>query len=118
MAPAGYMEQLNQLLFSFEAFAKGDDGVVVPFSLRVSQPAYETGHGYYCIVDCPIIREKPFKIFGAHEEQACELSIVFIRQSVEDQKVHLVDAKGQDVTILAIPPDTILPVASSETDDP
>ena len=96
---------------------KGGDGIVVPFSLGVSQPGYEEGHGYYCVVKCPYIREKPFKIFGAHEKQACELSISFIRELVFDQKAHLVDAQGHEVSIPEIPPDTIILVDSSETDN-
>ncbi len=110
------MEQLNQILFSFEAFVERGDGTTAPFSLRVFQPAYEEGHGFYCIVECPFIREKHFKIFGVDEEQACELSIVFIRQSAEDMKAHLVDAQGNKVSITAIPPETIIPVGSPKTD--
>ncbi len=112
------MEQLNQTILTFEAFAKGADDAVVPFSLRISQPGYEESHGYYCIVECPFIREKHFKIFGAHEEQACELSVTFIRQLVVDQKAFLVDAQGHEISIPAIRPETIIPVGSVETDNP
>jgi len=112
------MEQLKQNILVFEAFAKGGDDAVVPFLLRISQPGYEESHGYYCIVECPFIRVKPFKIFGAHEEQACELSITFIRQLVVDQKAFLVDAQGHEVSIPAIPPETIIPVGLPETDNP
>jgi len=112
------MEQLKQSILVFEAFAKGGDDAVVPFSLRILQPAYDEPRGYYCVLDCPNLGKKPFRIFGVDEEQACELSITFIRQLVVDQKAYLVDDQGQEVSIPEIPPEKIIPVGSSETDNP
>ncbi len=92
------------------------DGTTVPFSLRVLQPEYDEDRGFYCIVKCPFLRGKNFKIFGVDEEQACELSIEFIRQMIEDPKARLVDAQGLEVFVPDIPPETILSNNSPETD--
>ena len=112
------MGQLNETILSFEAFAKGGDGAVVPFSLRVSQPEYDEARGFYCVVECSFLRGKHFKIFGVDEEQACKLSIEFIRQSIADQKARLVDEEGSEVSVPDIPPETISFKKSPETDGP
>jgi len=110
------MGQLNETILLFEAFARGGDGVVAPFSLRISQPEYDDARGFYCVVECPFLREKHFKIFGVDEEQACELSVDFIRQSIADQKARLVNEQGGEVSVPDIPPETILSKGSPETD--
>lgn len=110
------MGQLNQTILSFEAFMERGEGTTVPFSLRVSQPEYDEERGFYCVVECPFLREKHFKIFGVDEEQACELSIEFIRQMIEDPKARLVDAQGREVSVPDIPSETILSNNSPETD--
>jgi len=112
------MGQLNETVLSFEAFVKGGDDAVVPFSLRVSQPEYDEGRGFYCLLECSYLGKKPFRIFGVDEEQACELSIGFIRQSMEDQKARLVDAQGREISVPDIPPETISSANSPETDGP
>ncbi|MBL6948468.1 MAG: hypothetical protein ISR51_07300 [Rhodospirillales bacterium] len=112
------MEQLNEIILSFEALAEGDDGTAVPFSLRVHQPEYDEDRGFYCVVECPFLRERHFKLFGVDEEQACELSIKFIRQSISDQRAHLVDEQGREVSVPYIPPETISSKNSPETNDP
>ncbi len=112
------MGQLNETIMSFEAFAKGGDGTIVPFSLRVSQPDYDEARGFYCVVECPFLRDKHFKIFGVDEAQACELSVGFIRQSIADQKAYLVDEQGGEVSVPEIPPETISSNDSPETDAP
>lgn len=111
------MEQLNETILLFEALAKGDDGKTIPFSLRVSQPEYDEAGGYYCVVECPFLRDKYFKIFGVDEAQACKLSVDFIRQSIADQKARFVDEQGGDVSVPEIPPETISSKDSPETDD-
>ncbi len=112
------MGQSNNIILIFNAFAKGGDGTIVPFSLRVSQPEYDDARGFYCVVECPFLRDKHFKIFGVDEAQACELSVGFIRQSISDQKAHLVDEQGREVSIPDIPPETISFKNSPETDGP
>ena len=84
--------------------------------LRVSRPEYDEARGFYCVVECPFLREKHFKIFGVDEEQACELSVEFIRQSIIDQKAGLIDEEGLDVSVPDISPETISFKGSPETD--
>lgn len=93
------MEQLNEIIFSFDAFAEGGGGDVAPFSLRVVEPMYDEGHGFFCRVECPFLREKPFMIFGVDGKQACELSISFVRQSIEDVGAKLIDNDGNQISI-------------------
>ena len=71
----------NCTIHEFDATAEMQDGSQVPFWLRVSEPELDEGHGYFCVVECPFLRDEPFKIFGVDEEQACELSISFINQN-------------------------------------
>ena len=52
------MEQRSVTILSFDAFAKGDDGNVVPFSLRVSHPEYDEDRGFYYAVEYPFPRDK------------------------------------------------------------
>lgn len=92
------MESLTDPILTFDAFAKGGDGLVAPFSLRVYSPGYEAMKGYYCFVSCLYLRKKPYQIFGVDPEQACELSIDFIRQMLEGQ-IELVDADGTPVDL-------------------
>ncbi|MEQ8228203.1 MAG: hypothetical protein RIA64_08970 [Rhodospirillales bacterium] len=92
------MEQLNDFILDFSAFAKRSDGNVTPFSLRATCPDYDEDRGYFCRVFCPYFRKKPFLIFGVDEAQACELSIEFMRQMLEDQ-VELVDAEGRPIAL-------------------
>lgn len=102
IAAIGCMEQLDNLILSFDAIAERGGDAAAPFSLRVSGPKYDEERGYFCHVECPLLRKKPFTIFGIDEEQACELSISFIRQSLIDVDVDLVDANGNEVDIPAI----------------
>lgn len=90
------MEQLNEIILEFNAIAKGGDGNESPFRLEVSTPKFDKGRGYYCKVRCPYFREAPFLIFGADEEQACELVTDFIRRMLEG-RATLVDDDGSSV---------------------
>lgn len=92
------MEQLNQTILEFGAFAKGGDEGVAPFVLKVSYPEYDEGRGFFCRVICPYLREKPYLIFGVDEAQACELSIDFIRQMLRGQ-AELVDSDGAPIEL-------------------
>lgn len=93
------MEQLKRLVLSFEANAERHDGSVVPFSLRVYEPELDEKLGYFCFIECPFIRQRPFRIFGEDQEQACELSITFINRMIEGDVVLLTDAQGQEIQI-------------------
>ena len=93
------MEQLKRLVLSFEANAERHDGSVVPFSLRVYEPQYDEELAYFCFVECPFVRQRPFRISGQDQEQACELSVRFIRWMIEDGVVRLMDAQGQEIQI-------------------
>lgn len=92
------MESLNRTLLVFNAFAKGGEGVVAPFSLKILSPINTDEGDSYCAVICPYFREKPFEIFGADGAQACELAIDFIRQMLEGQ-AELVDADGKSMEL-------------------
>ena len=78
LATLEYMEQLKRPILSFEASAERHDGTVVPFSLRVYEPELDEKLGNFCFIECPFIRQRPFRIFGVDQEQACELSVKFI----------------------------------------
>ena len=93
------MEQLKRLILSFEASAERHDGTVVPFSLRVYEPELDEKLGDFCFIECPFIRQRPFRIFGVDQEQACELSVKFINWMLEYDVVRLMDAQGQEVHI-------------------
>ncbi len=99
IAAIGYMEQLENYILTFEASAKRGDGDVVPFSLRVTYPEQENDGGFYCFVECLLLREAPFKIYGADEEQACELAISFVRQRINDTGTKLYDDDGGEIDI-------------------
>ena len=90
------MEQLNEIILEFNAIAKGGDGNDSPFRLEVSAPKFDEGRGYYCKVRCPYLREASFLIFGADEEQACELVTDFFRRMLEG-RATLVDDDGNSV---------------------
>lgn len=92
------MEPLNDIILDFSAFVKREDGSVVPFHLNVCAPQDREEGDSSCRVDCAFLREKPFQIFGVDGEQACELSIDFIRQMLEGQ-VELVDADGKPIDL-------------------
>jgi len=93
------MEQLKDIILDFRASAKDLDGGVGPFHLQVSAPAFDEGRGYFCEVRCPYLREVPFMIFGADEQQACELVADFIDRMLEG-RAKLVDNDG---SVLEVP---------------
>jgi len=93
------MEQLKRPVLFFEADAERHDGTVVPFSLRIHDPEPGEDLGYFCFIECPFIRQRPFRIFGEDQEQACELSVKFINLMIEDDVVRLLDGRGQEIQI-------------------
>ena len=94
--------------FKLEANAKREDGTILPFFLCVSQPSYDEARGFYWIVDCPILREKVFKIFGVDEEQAMALALWFVEDQLKHHQYTLVDAKGETIQ-LPIDRDAMVP---------
>ncbi len=102
------MEQLDKIILSFDAFVERG-GDAVPFSLCVGHPDYDDHGGHYCLVECPFVRDVAFKIYGADEAQACELSIFFVRQRITDMDAQLVDKDGSEIDI----PEIIYPPQSS-----
>lgn len=85
--------------FKLEAKAKREDGTTLPFLLCVSQPGYDEGMGFYWVVECPILREKAFKIFGVDEEQAMALALWFVDDQLKHHQFTLVDADGNIVEL-------------------
>ncbi len=92
------MESITDPILNFEAFAKGGDGNVTPFSLQIYPPGYEAGKGYYCFVSCPYFKTKPYQIFGVNPAQACELSVAFIEKRLEGV-ADLIDVAGKPVEL-------------------
>jgi len=92
------MEQLKDIILDFRASAKDNDGGLLPFHLQVSAPDYDEGRGYFCEVRCPYLREAPFMIFGADEQQACELVTDFIDRMLEGRAI-LVDETGKTLAV-------------------
>lgn len=93
------MEQLDDIILSFDAFVERDDGGVVPFSLRLARPSHDEGRGHFCRVECSFLGDELVRIFGVDGEQVCELSILLVRKSPVGINVVLIDAKGDRVGI-------------------
>ena len=93
------MEQLDSPYYHLEGFAEGDDGKRIPFLLIINHPEYEDGDIIFCRVECPIVKKKEFKIYGATEAQACELSFEFVSTMIEHQGLALRDSKGKNVSL-------------------
>ena len=89
------MEQLN-VLISFKARVKDKTGNIHPFFFTISEPVAEDEYSAYCVISCPYLRDKDFKIIGVDEEQATELSIRFITNMLEGQV--LLDDNGNKIS--------------------
>ncbi len=90
------------MILDFEAKALGGDGNVASFSLQILEPRYEEGRGYFCEIVCPFLTDRNYFIFGVDEAQARELSFVFIRQRLVDEKIQLYDEYGH-LTEITVP---------------
>lgn len=86
------MEQLN-ILISFEARVEDETGNIHPFSFTVSKPVAEDEYSAYCVISCPYLRDKDFKIFGVDAEQAVEESLRFITNMLQGQTLTDDDGK-------------------------
>jgi len=93
------MEQPKDYILTFEAFAKRGDGDAVPFSLRATFPVQENDGGFFSFVECRVLRETAFKIYGADTKQACELTVSFVRQRLRDTGTTLYDDNGVETDI-------------------
>jgi len=85
--------------FELEALAKGADGSLDTFILRISSPKFEEGRGYFCTIEYPFIREKDMKVFGIDGEQAAELAFDLVRSLLEHKAAILVDRNGNPLDI-------------------
>ena len=92
------MVSAREAILTFNAFAKGEEASLAPFTLVVTGPGYDEDRGYFCRVLCPFFREQPYLIFGVDEAQACALSIEFIRMRLKGN-AELVDAQGVPVVL-------------------
>ena len=86
-------------IYAFEAFAKDEAGIVLPFVLRIARPRYGPARGHYCEIHCPNLRKKAFRIFGVDDAHACELSMWFVRRRLVDLGITLIDAGGSEVPL-------------------
>ena len=85
------------------AKVKGADGSLNPFYLKVSEPSYDEGHGFFCSIYCPFIREKEIRIFGVDEEQAIELAFEFIEKMLDHDGCKVVDEEGNIISLTNAP---------------
>ena len=99
MATIGHMEQLTKLPFELEALAKGADGSLSPFLLKITKPAHDDDRGYFCVIACPLIRDKEMKIFGEDAEQAAELAFQFVSEMLQPKGVAIVDSHGNSLDV-------------------
>lgn len=99
MATLGYVEQLSKPIFNFSAIARRENGSTEPFSLAILPARYERGRGWYCVVACPFLDNRPLRIFGVDERQALELAVDFVRQSLGHMDAILLDGEGNPVRI-------------------
>lgn len=106
------MSESRHPFVSFHAIAERSNGTTVPFSLSVFEPEHEDVHCYACLIDCPFLNNRPFKIFGADETQARELAISFVRNVIRGDLVAFHDEKGNEVAIPGI--DSMRPDDPSE----
>ncbi len=87
------------LPFQLEAFAKGTDGTLKPFTLYISPPQRHDEFEYQCNIDCPMIRKKTIAIFGDEPLFTAELCIRFVKLSLDHMNAELVDRDGKAVTL-------------------
>jgi len=96
------MGKIDEIIFEFEASVRTKDGQLFPFSIQVARPVYDGEGGCYCAVDCSFLKKSVYKMYGAHEEQACELTISFARQRLHDMGAQLIDKSGLEIVLPAI----------------
>lgn len=97
------MEQLEHIVYRFKGFARNKDGGLVELSVAISAPA-DSGKGdSVCLLSFPLLREKPFSIYGVDHDQALELSRRFVEIGLENQILTLVNTGGRAVDLPPVP---------------
>jgi len=91
-----HMEQLGKTPFEFRGQAKGIDGSLRPFLLKIEQPQLDEDRGFFCDISCPLLGKNGFKIFGFDEDQAIAESFRFIGLLLEN-KYTVIDDKDEVV---------------------
>lgn len=80
-------------------FIEGTDGSRTHIFARISEPTQSIGYNdHYCIVHCPHLFDEEKKIFGVDEDQALELSIIFIKKLLDHAGVVLVEEESSDLS--------------------
>lgn len=90
------MEQLKERL-NFTANIIDGGGDMHPFSFTIFEPVVEDEYAAYCILLCPYLRPKEFKIFGVDEEHAVEMSLHFIVKALAGQRI--IDEDGEPLSL-------------------
>lgn len=99
MATSGYVEQLSKPIFDFSATARRENGSTEPFSLAILPARHERDRGWYCVVTCPFLDDRPLRIFGVDQKQALKLAVDFVRRSLGHMGATLLDGEGNPVQI-------------------
>jgi hypothetical protein len=90
---------LTDLPFELKAFAKEVNSPLRPFWLRISVPEVTGEFDYQCEIVCPTIRDTPMTIFGSEPLFTAELSVQFVRQSLDHLGIVLVDTDGGGISL-------------------
>jgi len=83
----------------FEAEARQTNSQVISFRFEVSSTDFDEGRGHYRELDCPFLRERPFRIFGVDGKQAAELCFSFTAGLVEDRIEVFLDSDGREISL-------------------
>ena len=85
---------MAKLPYRLDAFAKREDDPLRPFSLEISEPEPHPEFGYQCVIDCPLIREKKFTLFGHEPLFTAELCVQFVKRLLQFSETEVVDENG------------------------
>ena len=85
---------MAKLPYRLDAFAKREDDPLRPFSLAISEPELHPEFGYQCVIDCPLIREKKFTLFGDEPLFTAELCVQFVKRLLQFSETEVVDENG------------------------
>ena len=99
MASTGCMEQLESIIFRFNAFGRQDDGSREEFTVIISAPE-DSGEGdFFCYMSCPFFQANVFKMYGYDHEQVLENSINLVKVTLRELNARLVDGDGNEVQL-------------------
>lgn len=85
---------MTKLPFRLEALAKRENNPLRPFFLEISEPEPHPEFGYQCVIDCPLIRNKKFTLFGHEPLFTAELCVQFIKRLLQFSGTEVVDENG------------------------